>query len=470
MRGRARILAVMGSGETAPTMTKVHRALFERLGARPVPAVMLDTPFGFQANADELTSRALTYFRQSVDREVSVASFRRAGPADALALEQLRLQMHEASMVFAGPGSPSYALRQWVGSPVPAELAEKLRPDGTGGCVTFSSAAALTLGVVTVPVYEIYKAGEDPHWLAGLDLTAVTGLSLAVVPHYDNTEGGTHDTRYCYLGETRLRLLEAQLDAETVVLGIDEHTAAVLDLEAATLSVMGRGVVTVRAAGRSRAFEAGTTVPIEVIGEIGAQLRRSHDGRVATAVVTDGVGVQPRQEQPGCAAGAPCAVEADAPAGVVGAQRSQQSPLLEAIGALDAEFDAALSSRDATAAVRCVLAVESELDAWRADTLQSDEMERGRGVLRRMVVALGDAAGRGLTDPRRAVAPWVDALVAVRSSARSAKRWGDADDVRGRLLALGVEVRDGPAGSTWELTDPTVTDRPAAPGSSPTPP
>ena len=73
-----------------------------------------------------------------------------------------------------------------------------------------ASAAALTLGVVTVPVYEIYKVGDDPRWLEGLDLLGrATGLRAAVVPHYDNAEGGNHDTRFCYMGERRLRDLEA---------------------------------------------------------------------------------------------------------------------------------------------------------------------------------------------------------------------------------------------------------------------
>ena len=31
-----------------------------------------------------------------------------------------------------------------------------------------------------------------------------TGLPAVVVPHYDNAEGGHHDTRFCYLGERRL--------------------------------------------------------------------------------------------------------------------------------------------------------------------------------------------------------------------------------------------------------------------------
>ena len=75
-----------------------------------------------------------------------------------------------------------------------------------------ASAAALTLGVATIPVYEIYKVGEDPHWLEGLDLLGpATGLRAAVVPHYDNAEGGNHDTRFCYMGERRLQALEAAL-------------------------------------------------------------------------------------------------------------------------------------------------------------------------------------------------------------------------------------------------------------------
>jgi len=107
----------------------------------------------------------------------------------------------------------------------------------------FASAAALTLGVATVPVYEIYKCGEDPHWLEGLDVTSAAGLRAAVIPHYDNNEGGTHDTRFCYLGERRLSKMEKDLPDGVFVLGVDEHTACTFDLDAGTASVEGRGVV-----------------------------------------------------------------------------------------------------------------------------------------------------------------------------------------------------------------------------------
>ena len=93
-----------------------------------------------------------------------------------------------------------------------------------------SSAAACTVGQRTIPVYEIYKVGAEPYWDDGLDLLAATGIQAVVIPHFDNAEGGNHDTRFCYLGERRLRVLEAELPDDVFVLGIDEHTAAVLRL------------------------------------------------------------------------------------------------------------------------------------------------------------------------------------------------------------------------------------------------
>jgi len=261
-----RILAIMGSGETAPTMAKVHRALFERFepATAPVAAAILDTPYGFQENADELSSRTLEFFATSVGRPASVASYR-SRDVDGVTLATAVARIREARYVMAGPGSPSYALRQWTGGPIPDALAAKL---AGGGILTMASAAALTIGVVTIPVYEVYKVGEEPRWLEGLDLLGrATGLRAAVVPHYDNAEGGTHDTRFCYMGERRLRKLEATLPEGAFVLGVDSHTALVLDLEAGTASVSGLGGATVRVGGRSAVFRSGSEVAIDALAE-----------------------------------------------------------------------------------------------------------------------------------------------------------------------------------------------------------
>src|SRR5688500_784792 len=118
----------MGSGETSPTMIKTHRDLLGRVasGSSPVPAALLDTPFGFQANADDIVAKTQEYFRQSVGQDIEVASFRSAVLADPLDYERMLMCLRSARYVFAGPGSPSYALRQWAGSLVPKMLVEKV--------------------------------------------------------------------------------------------------------------------------------------------------------------------------------------------------------------------------------------------------------------------------------------------------------------------------------------------------------
>lgn len=412
-----RLLAIMGSGETSPTMVKTHKSLLGRLGPPPVPAVVLDTPFGFQANADDLTARAVEYFRTSVGQELGVAELRAQG-GDSLAYETSLARIRQARYVFAGPGSPSYALRQWRDTTVPAALSDKLRPGGPGGCICFASAAALTLGAATVPVYEIYKVGQEPGWLEGLNLLAEAGLNAAVIPHYDNAEGGTHDTRFCYLGEARLAAMEQELANDAFVLGIDEHTALVLDLDEGTATVAGLGTVTVRIQGASSSIPTGATVAIAELPSMGRSTGRS------------------RAEPPGPS------TEPSEPGA---------SSLLDEVKQATAAFDRALGAGDVAAAVRTVLALDDAVVAWAADSLQSDESDQARAALRSMIVRLGELAQVGARDPAATVGPFVEVLLKQRAVARDDKRFADADLIRDGLVALGVEIRDSPEGTAWGL-------------------
>src|SRR5207248_10339972 len=119
------------------------------------------------------------------------------------------------------------------------------------------------------------------HWLDGLDLLAEAHLRAAVIPHYDNAEGGTHDTRYSYLGERRLAQMEDQLPADVFILGVDEHTACILDLDADTATVTGLGAVTIRRHGDSARIASGSTVPLEG-WRTGEGLRSGDDSRPYT--------------------------------------------------------------------------------------------------------------------------------------------------------------------------------------------
>ena len=421
MTSLPRILTIMGSGETAPTMVKVHRELVGRLGS--TSAVLLDTPYGFQENAPELASRAVEYFKTSVNVTITPAGLGRIDGADPVTLQHGLNSLTDANYVFAGPGSPTYALRQWKDTTIPDLLHTKIR---TGGVVTFASAAALTLGSRTVPVYEIYKCGEEPYWLDGLNLLGDLGIPAVVIPHYNNAEGGHHDTRFCYLGERRLVALEAELDTAEYVLGVDEHTGLVIDFDAAAARVVGNGVVTLRVDGASRTFASGEPIPL-------ALLQDPRDG--ASAVTPP----------PAATAAAPTTTNAEggAPDSLRGAAEARK-----------AEFDAALAAHDSSAATRAVLDLEADIRQWSADTVTGTDGDFARDTFRGMILKLGEAASSGLADPRATVAPYVEAILEIRKVVRAEKRYDLSDIIRDALAGAKVEVRDTPAGVEWVLQVP----------------
>jgi len=424
-----RVLAIMGSGETAPTMAKVHRVLFERFGPGAVPAAILDTPYGFQENADELSARTVRFFGESLGREVTVASYR-SREVDALTAATAVARIREARYLMAGPGSPSYALRQWVGGPVPTALADGLRD---GGILTMASAAALTLGVVTIPVYEIYKVGADPSWLEGLDLLGpATGLRAAVVPHYDNAEGGNHDTRFCYMGERRLRTLERRLPADTFILGVDSHTALVLDLDRRTATVSGLGGVTVRVDGRGTVFPSGSEISIDTLADVARSL--------ASGEPVD-IGWEPA---PGTLS-----------RGGSGAAAQPAEPLRDEMAELEGTFIHALGHGDGRGAVAALLDLDSAIEARIRAGEDSPDLDSARSTFRALIVRLGEATS-SVADPRADLDPFVEALLAVRARARVAGDWTTADLIRDRLTDAGVEIRDSADGSDWVLATPTA--------------
>jgi len=426
-----RLLAIMGSGEIAPTMAKVHRALFARLADPAATGTILDTPYGFQENADDLSERTVDFFRESVGREFSVASFRSRG-VDAVTEATAVARIRDAAYVMAGPGSPSYALRQWMGGPIPGAIAAHLRD---GGIVTMASAAALTLGLVTIPVYEIYKVGETPRWLEGLDLLgSATGLRAAVVPHFDNAEGGNHDTRFCYMGERRLRALEDQLPAGAFILGVDGHTALTFDLVAGRASVAGLGGVTIRAGGRSTTLAAGSEVAIDAIAEAASSL-------AAGAPITRAFPASPVQLPDARPTAAPRGAAVDA-------------PLFDRVSYLEGAMIASLAGGDVRDAVAALLELDEVIAARARAGEESPDLDSARSTFRALIARLGEAAGRTPEAASRAIlAPLVEPLLELRERARANRDWATADEVRERLEAAGVEIRDDPEGSTWRLRE-----------------
>jgi hypothetical protein len=395
------LIVLMGSGETTPTMIKPHRAILDRIG--DAPAVLLDTPYGFQSNADDISARAVAYFKASVGRDIGVVSWRRRD-LSAVDAERALATLRQAEWLFAGPGSPTYALNHWRDTPIPSLITRSK-------VVVFASAAALTLGSHAVPVYEIYKAGLDPHWVPGLDLFhELTGVPAVLIPHYDNAEGGHHDTRFCYLGEERLARMEGWLPEESVIIGIDEHTAALVDLPAAKVQVVGAGGLTLRRRGVSRFYPSGSVLELAALADTAA-------------------------------APAP-ATSAAAPAKPVQADAEAALSLGEVAEALDARFSTALAEKDVSECVAAALDLESAIDDWAADTNISPDHEHARSLLRGMMVRLGQLA----SDAHEAVPTLVASVRAARDKARAARDFAMADTLRDALTGAGFTVQDNRIG------------------------
>ncbi|HEX9035282.1 MAG TPA: hypothetical protein VF834_25860, partial [Streptosporangiaceae bacterium] len=454
---RPRVLALMGSGETSPTMVTVHKALAARIASADLRAVLLDTPYAFQENAADISQRSQAYFARSIGLKVDVISdadlSAAQNPGAAAGIAAIR----SADWVFAGPGSPSYALRRWRGGPVADALRDRIAA-GTGLTV-IASAAAAAIGKVAIPVYEIYKVGADPHWLPGLDLLSVLGLGVAVIPHYDNAEGGTHDTRFCYLGERRLAVLERELPAQAAVLGVDEHTALVIDLVTQEAEVVGRGGMTVRKAGVSAVFPSGSSL---TLAELRLLVRDGPDAPGMTAAAAgpqhgaqagSGDGGRPGSRPSGARAGGQSGTPTAGPAGAggpAGALTDRDLPDLTR----DAEerFGAAERRRDGAGMVAAILDLEAAIEAWSTDTDENDNADRARAVLRGLIVRLGQAAEQGLADPADRLRPGVDPLIALRACLRRDGSYAAADAIRDALVALGIELHDSPDGTTWVIS------------------
>jgi len=444
------VLAIIGSGETSPTMVTAHRELISRLGLTSPQAIVLATPYAFQENAADVSARTRRYFADSVGLQVRVAAGTspNADPAMAPPLippdeeDEARQAagIRAADWVFAGPGSPSYALAHWQAGPVAAGLRDRVLAGD--GLTVLASAAAATAGRFTLPVYEIYKAGGAPRWLDGLDLLDSFGLTVALIPHYDNAEGGRYDTRYCYLGERRLAAMERSLPADAAVLGVDEHTAVLIDLRTGDVEIRGRGGMTVRRSGHPVVLPAGTRLPLAELRELVQGVRRAAGGGDAQEV-TEGRGPADPGGGDGTAAGD---------------GNGEMLPLPEIMAAAEQRFEAAAGTRDADAMVGVILELETAIGQWEADMDEDQGTEQARALLRGLVGRLGRAAQDGLTDPRERLRPAVEPLLELRAALRGTGNFAAADAIREALTGAGFDVSDTPEGTRWQ---PTATARSA---------
>ena len=407
------MIAIMGSGETTDSMVRVHRYLLDRLPT-PIKAVFIDTPAGFQMNADDLYEKAKEFFSKRFNQSMKQASFKSSKDISSYEAGKAFQTLRQADFFFVGPGSPTYALKNWMGTPIPQIIYERIQ---NGGCFVAARAAALTLGRFTLPVYEIYKVGEELHWVEGLNLLGMFGLNLVVIPHWNNAEGGTHDTRFCYMGEPRLIQLEELLPPELPILGVDEHTACILDFQSGQVLVRGIGKVTLRHRQDQKFLKAGQSLSLEEFKTFAVLLTKDKPPASPPALTPPPI----------------------------------RESLMDKVITFRNSFEILLHEPKGPSLVDVLVALDQLI--WKScrDFEDEEAVSRAREVFRGMVVQLGIRFDEFPKDIPSVLSPLMEILLDFRERLRLAKQWEMADALRARLLGAGIVIEDTPQGPQWRL-------------------
>ena len=224
-------IAFLGSGETSLAGGRIFESLARSIDG-PVQIALMETPAGFELNSSQVVGRIGDFMSTRLQNYKPVVDIIAARKKDSLHSpddpEIIKPLLH-ASLIFMGPGSPTYAIRQLKGTLAWDVIRARHR---LGATLVFASAATISIGAHSLPVYEIYKVGQDVHVVDGLNLFSDFGLHISFIPHWNNTDGGADlDTSRCFVGMDRFAEWCNLIPAENTTLGLDEHTGIIMDFE-----------------------------------------------------------------------------------------------------------------------------------------------------------------------------------------------------------------------------------------------
>ncbi len=409
-------IALIGSGELTPSMVEVHKYLLSKLPIEKT-AYFLDTPAGFQPNADDISSKAQEYFHKHVRHTLEIASFKSAEQLAPFDIQLLVRTLEEAGYLLVGPGSPTYMLRQLTDS-VLLESLKKIVC--SGGCLAIASAAALTAGTQTLPVYEIYKVGEQLHWQEGLNLLGKFNIDAVVIPHWDNGEGGTHDTRFCYMGEDRFEQLRGLLPGESLFIGIDEHTVCIIDFASDTAEIRGQGGITLLQGDIQNRFVKGDTFSLQL-------LRKGLSGKNTTATLLPTEGMAKPE--------------------IV------DNAFWVSVHAIEKQYQTALAAKDYRLASSALLDFDSHLNRAATYFESEENISQAREIYRELIVQLSIELQSMRYKLETYLVPLVDSLLALRRDYKKNKKWSEADALRQVLENCNIQIEDTKEGVRYQYKD-----------------
>lgn len=263
-------IAFLGSGETSLAGGRIFESLV-RDQQGPLRIALMETPAGFELNSAQVVGRVgefmatrLQNYKPIVD---VVAARKKDSPFDPNDPEIVKPLLY-ANMIFMGPGSPTYAIRQLKNTLAWDLIRARHR---LGATLIFASAATISVGAHALPVYEVYKVGQDIYVVDGLDFFKDFGLHLSFIPHWNNADGGVDlDTSRCFVGMDRFAQWCKQVPDDNTTVGLDEHTGIILDFEKGTCEVSGVSSISLvrECDPEPEMHTSGTTFDLKKLGHI----------------------------------------------------------------------------------------------------------------------------------------------------------------------------------------------------------
>jgi hypothetical protein len=260
-------IAFLGSGETSLAGGRIFEALARNI-KEPIRIALMETPAGFELNSAQVVGRVGDFMKtrlQNYDPVIEIIAARKKDSAFSPNDPEIVKPLLYANLIFMGPGSPTYAIRQLKDTLAWNIIRARHR---LGATLVFASAATISIGAHALPVYEIYKVGQDVHRVDGLDLFSDFGLHVSFIPHWNNADGGVDlDTSRCFIGMERFAEWSELVPDENEIIGLDEHTGLIVNFESGKCEVSGVSSVSLVRGGNPEMFPSGSKFPLEELGE-----------------------------------------------------------------------------------------------------------------------------------------------------------------------------------------------------------
>src|SRR4026207_2472353 len=175
-------IAFLGSGETSLAGGRIFEALARHID-EPLRIALMEPPAGFELNSAQVVGKVGDFMKtrlQNYKPVVNVIPARKKDSAYSPDDPEIVTPLLYATVIFMRPDSPTYAIRHLKHTLTWDVVRARHR---LGATLVFASAATISIGAHALPVYEIYKVGQDIHVVDGLNLFADFGMHISFLPH-----------------------------------------------------------------------------------------------------------------------------------------------------------------------------------------------------------------------------------------------------------------------------------------------